>query len=125
MSNPFEFISNSKYGKTSLDGYVYFQVMTHISSSRKFLPICNTMNSLAFSRLPDDTKARVTNDILRKYNRESFTYPKQAKKIKDTEDDNLMYIVKYLKCSVLEAKLYYERGYITDKDIKKLKETLR
>lgn len=125
MANPFEFVNNSKAGKKTLDGYVYFTVTTLLSSSPKFLPICQMMNGLAFSRLPDEIKANVTNEILRKFNREYFTYPKQAKKEKDSNNDDLLYIVKYLKCSVSEARLYYDNDYITDKDIKKIKEELR
>ena len=125
MANPFEFVNAAKVGNPSLEGYVYFTVTTLLSSSPKYLPICQMMNGLAFSRLPDDTKAKITSEILRKFNKEYFTYPKQAKKEKDSNNDDLLYIVKYLKCSVSEARLYYDRGYITDKDIKNIKETLR
>lgn len=122
MANPFEFVNNSKLGNKNLAGYVYYQVMTFISSNRNFLPICQVMNGLSFSRLDTETQARVTNDIIRKYNTVQFSYPKQAKKIKDVDDEDLVAISKYMKCSIREAKLYYSRGYIKDDDIKKFKE---
>ena|ERR1035437_2034021 len=122
MANPFEFVTRSKLGNPSLDGYVYYQVLTFISSNRNFLPICQAMNGLSFSRLDDDIKARVTNDIIRKYNNAQFSYPKQAKKVKDIDNEDLVAISKYIKCSISEAKLYYSRGYVTDADIKKFKE---
>lgn len=122
MANPFEFVTRSKLGNTSLDGYVYYQVMTFMSSNRNFLPICQAMNGLSFSRLDNETKARVTNDIIRKYNNAQFVYPKQAKKVKDIDNEDLVAISKYVKCSISEAKLYYNNGYITDSDVKKFKE---
>lgn len=122
MKNPFEFVNDSKNGGNSIEGYVYFPVLSFISSSPKYLPICNKMNRLSFSRLPDDIKASITNEIIRKYNKVYFSYPKQAKKIKDASDEKLVIICKTLKCSLREAKLYYERKYISDKDIKKMKE---
>jgi len=80
------------------------------------------MNSLSFSRLDDEIKARVTNEIIRTYNKAQFIYPKQAKKIKDVDNDDLVAISKYLRCSLREARLYYDGGYISDADVKKFKE---
>lgn len=122
MATPFDFVNQSKLGNTSLDGYVYFQVMTFLSSNDNFLPICQLMNGLSFSRLDESTKARVTNDILRKYRTLQFQYPKQAKKLKDNSNDNILAVCKTLRCSVSEAKLYIERGYVSETEIKKMKE---
>lgn len=122
MANPFEFVARSKLGSNSLDGYVYYQVLTFISSNQGFLPTCQLMNSLSFSRLDDEIKARVTNEIIRTYNKAQFIYPKQAKKIKDVDNEDLVAISKYLRCSLREARLYYDGGYISDADVKKFKE---
>ena len=122
MANPFEFVTRSKLGNPSLDGYVYYQVLTFISSNRNFLPICQAMNGLSFCRLDNDIKAKITNEIISEYNNSQFVYPKQAKKVKDIDNEDLVAISKYIKCSIAEAKLYYSRGYVTDSDIKKFKE---
>lgn len=125
MATPFDFVNQSKQGNTSIEGYAYFQVMTFLSSNVHFLPICQVMNSLAFSRLDDDIKARVTNDILRKFKTLQFQYPKQAKKLKDNSNNDYIAICSSMKCSLYEAKLYVEKGYISESDIKKMKEFLR
>lgn len=122
MASPFDFINNSKRGSSDLDGYVYFTTLSMMSSSLKFLGICQVMNGLGFSRLPDETKAKITNKILKKYNKEYLSYPKGVKVEKDTNNTDLIVISEYMKCSVREARLYYDNGYITDKDIKFMKE---
>lgn len=123
-TSPFDFINKSKFGSKELEGYAYFPVLTMLSSSRKFLPICQLMNSLAFSRLPEETKAFLTNEFLRTYRKEFLQYPKGAKKVVDKNNIDYQVIVQTIKCSIREAKLYVERGYITEKEIKKMKEML-
>lgn len=126
MSNsPFDYINNAKNGRISKNGYVYFTVTNMMSSSVKLLGLCQIMNGLAFSRLDDETKAQVTGEILHKYNNVYLSYPKAAKKQKDNFNNELLTICSYYKCSIYEAKLYCESGYITDKDIKKMKDLLK
>lgn len=125
MASPFDFVNNAKRGSSDLSGYVYFTTLNMMSSSLKLLGVSQMMNGLSFSRLSDETKAKITNEILRKYNKEFLSYPKGTKIVKDSSNSDLLVISEYMKCSIKEAKLYYENEYITDKDIKFMKEARR
>ena len=120
-SSPFDFINASKRGVTTTDGYSFFIVNRMLSSNRKLLPLMRVMNGLAFSRIDEETKARVTNSIIQGLPKNFYmSYPKTIKKDKISTDDLVMKVCKYYNTTPNSAKRHIELGTISDSDMKEI-----
>lgn len=119
---PWDFVNNCVNGSDSLEGYSTFLTNRTISSCPRMLGPLKSMNCYEWSSVPENIRALITKNILKKYPKYPYRYVKnfKAEKIKDNEDAIL--VCNRLRCSPTEAADYLNNNMIDPKILKKWRE---
>lgn len=118
---PWDFVSNCVNGSDSLEGYSTFLTNRTISSNPRMIGVMRKMNSYEWSSVPENIRAMITSNVLKKYPKYPYRYVKNFKteKIKDNED--AIMVCDRLRCSPSEALEYLNNGMISQELLEKWK----
>lgn len=120
---PWEFVNNAMAGSDSLEGYSTFLTNRTLSSNPKFFgaKAFDLMNSLEWSSVPEDIRALITANLIKKLPRFQYKYVKNGKVVKNWQDEDVQMVMLRVGCNEDEAMTYIEKKYITEEQIEKWK----
>lgn len=120
---PWEFVNNVVSGSQSLEGYSTFLTNRTISSNPRLfgLRVFDMINSLEWSSVPEEVRASITANLIRRLPRFNYKYIKNAKVQKLWQDEDIQTVMIRMNCSETEAELYISKGYVTEDILDKWK----
>lgn len=119
---PWDFVNNCVNGSDSLEGYATFPTNRTISSNPRMIGVLKQMNCYEWSSVPENIRALVTKNVLKKYPRYPYRYVKNFKSAKIKDNENVMMVCDRLKCSPSEALEYLNNNMISEKTLNKWKD---
>ena len=124
MAAPWDFVQQASLGAENPEGYNTFLTNRVLSSNTKFfsMRLLSYINSIDWSSVPEDVRAKITANLIRKLPKFSYKYIKNAKVVKSWQDEDVQILMLRLKCSETDAKEYITEGFISQDTIDKLKE---
>ena len=115
-TTPWDFVNNCVNGSDSLEGYTTFLTNRTISSNFKMLQLMKFINSYEWSSVPENIRATITKNLLKRAGRFPYRYVKNFKTEKLSNNEEVMIVSFRLRCSLTEALEYLQNGFV-DKSI--------
>lgn len=121
---PWEFINNVQAGGTSLEGYNTFLTNRTLSSNLKMysLRAFDFINSYEWSSVPENVRAQITANLIRKLPRFNYKYVKNGKVVKAWQDEDVQTVMQRMECTEKDAQVYIEEGFVSQDVIDRWKD---
>jgi len=121
---PWEFINNIQAGGTSTEGYNTFLTNRTLSSNLKMysLRAFDFINSYEWSSVPEEVRAQITANLIRKLPRFNYKYVKNGKVVKAWQDEDVQTVMQRMECTEKDAQVYIEEGFVSQDVIDRWKD---
>lgn len=121
---PWEFINNVQAGGTSMEGYNTFLTNRTLSSNLKMysLRAFDFINSYEWSSVPENVRAQITANLIRKLPRFNYKYVKNGKVVKAWQDEDVQTVMQRMECTEKDAQVYIEEGFVSQDVIDRWKD---
>lgn len=121
---PWEFVNAAAIGSDSLEGYNTFLTNRTLSSNPKMysMHIFDSLNAYEWSSVPEEVRAKITANLIRKLPRFNYKYIKNAKVVKLWQDEDVQMVMLRMNCTETDAQIYITEGFINPDTIERWKD---